>query len=69
MPADQDIIEDHRAFIMIKDMARIPATGSNSNNKDRHRDSGIAHLLAIMRLKIHLHQLSLWLCQPMNRWN
>lgn len=46
MPADQDIIEDHRAFIMIKGVARIPATGSNSNNKDRHGDSGIAHLLA-----------------------
>lgn len=46
MPADQDILEDHRAFIMIKGVARIPATGSNSNNKDRHGDSGIAHLLA-----------------------
>lgn len=46
MPADQDIIEDHRAFILIKGVARIPATGSNSNNKDRHGDSGIAHLLA-----------------------
>lgn len=46
MPADQDIMEDHRAFVMIKGVARIPATGSNSNNKDRHGDSGIAHLLA-----------------------
>lgn len=46
MPADQDIMEDHRAFILIKGVARIPATGSNSNNKDRHGDSGIAHLLA-----------------------
>ncbi|ENX20178.1 hypothetical protein F892_03101 [Acinetobacter vivianii] len=46
MPADQDILEDHRAFVMINGVARIPATGSNSNNKDRHGDSGIAHLLA-----------------------
>ncbi|MCT9977746.1 hypothetical protein M2R48_05335 [Acinetobacter sp. I-MWF] len=46
MPADQNIIEDHRAFFMIKGVARIPATGSNSNYKDRHSDSGIAHLLA-----------------------
>lgn len=46
MPADQDVIEDHRAFIMINGVGRIPSTGSNSNNKDRHGDSGIAHLLA-----------------------
>ena len=46
MPADQDIMEDHRAFVMINGVGRIPATGSNSNNKDRHGDSGIAHLLA-----------------------
>lgn len=46
MPADQDIMEDHRAFVMINGVGRIPSTGSNSNNKDRHGDSGIAHLLA-----------------------
>ena len=46
MPADQDVMEDHRAFIMINGVGRIPANGSNSNNKDRHGDSGIAHLLA-----------------------
>ena len=46
MPADQDIMEDHRAFVMINGVGRIPATGSNSNNKDRHGDSGISHLLA-----------------------
>lgn len=46
MPADQDIIEDHRAFVMVKGVGRIPETGTNSNNKDRHGDSGIAHLLA-----------------------
>lgn len=46
MPADQDVMEDHRAFVMINGVGRIPATGSNSNNKDRHGDSGIAHLLA-----------------------
>ncbi|WP_372404978.1 hypothetical protein ACDW34_08770 [Acinetobacter piscicola] len=46
MPADQDVMEDHRAFVMINGVGRIPSTGSNSNNKDRHGDSGIAHLLA-----------------------
>ncbi|MUT40803.1 hypothetical protein DIP79_17215, partial [Acinetobacter baumannii] len=47
MPADQDVIEDHRAFVMVNGVARIPAQGkSNSNNKDRHGDSAIAHLLA-----------------------
>lgn len=47
MPADQDVMEDHRAFVLINGVARIPAMGkSNSNNKDRHGDSGIAHLLA-----------------------
>ena len=47
MPADQDVIEDHRAFVMVNGVARIPAMGkTNTNNKDRHGDSGIAHLLA-----------------------
>lgn len=47
MPADQDVIEDHRVFVMINGVARIPAMGkTNSNNKDRHGDSAIAHLLA-----------------------
>ena len=40
-------MEDHRAFVLINGVARIPAMGkSNSNNKDRHGDSAIAHLLA-----------------------
>lgn len=47
MSADQDMIEDHRAFVMVNGMARIPAMGkTNSTNKDRHGDSAIAHLLA-----------------------
>jgi len=47
MPADQDVQEDHRAFVMINGVARIPSIGkTNSNNKDRHGDSAIAHLLA-----------------------
>lgn len=47
MPADQDVMEDHRAFVLVNGVARIPAMGkSNSSNKDRHGDSGIAHLLA-----------------------
>jgi phage FluMu gp28-like protein len=47
MPADRDVQEDHRAFVLVKGVARIPEQGkTNSNNKDRHGDSGIAHLLA-----------------------
>lgn len=47
MLADQDVIEDHRAFVMVNGVARIPAMGkTNTNNTDRYGDSGIAHLLA-----------------------
>lgn len=46
MPADQDVIEDHRAFVMINGVACIPAMGKTNSNKDRHDDSAIAHLLA-----------------------
>ncbi|MBF7683929.1 hypothetical protein I2F27_11425 [Acinetobacter sp. B5B] len=47
MPADLDVIEDHRAFVLMNGVARIPAQGkTNTNNKDRHGDSAIAHLLA-----------------------
>lgn len=47
MPADQDVKEDHRAFTLVKGVARIPEQGkTNSKNKDRHGDSAIAHLLA-----------------------
>lgn len=47
MPADLDVLEDHRAFVMVNGVARIPAQGkTNANNKDRHGDSAIAHLLA-----------------------
>lgn len=47
MPKDQDVFEDHRAFTLVKGVARIPEQGkTNNSNKDRHGDSAIAHLLA-----------------------
>ena len=45
MPADRDIQEDHRAFVLVKGVARIPEAGKSNTNKNRHGDSGIAHLL------------------------
>jgi phage FluMu gp28-like protein len=47
IPADKDIIDDHRAFKMVKGVARIPdkrTVGEDGNS--RHGDSAIAHLLA-----------------------
>ena len=46
IPADRDVIEDHRAFRLVKGVARIPEQGKTNTNKERHGDSGIAHLLA-----------------------
>jgi len=47
IPADQDVLDDHRAFQLVKGVARIPEQGkSNTKNKSRHGDSAIAHLLA-----------------------
>jgi phage FluMu gp28-like protein len=45
MPADRDIQEDHRAFVLVKGVARIPEAGKSNTDKNRHGDSGIAHLL------------------------
>lgn len=45
MPADKDIQEDHRAFVLVKGVARIPEAGKSNSDKKRHGDSGIAHLL------------------------
>ncbi len=43
MPKDADIIEDHRAFKMIKGVARLPESGTpGSDKKNRHGDSGIS---------------------------
>ena len=39
-------MEDHRAFTLVKGVARIPEQGKTNSNKDRHGDSAIAHLLA-----------------------
>lgn len=50
LPNDADIIEDHRAFKMIKGVARLPEgkTNSGSDKKNqRHGDTGIAGALAV----------------------
>lgn len=47
MPQDKDILDDHRAFTLVKGVARIPdQRTTSSNGSKRHGDSGIAHLLA-----------------------
>lgn len=44
---DRDIMDDHRAFVLVKGLARIPDVRTNGavGNK-RHGDTAIAHLLA-----------------------
>lgn len=45
---DADIIEDHRAFKIIKGVARLPDTKTKSKDKkQRHGDSGIAGAMAL----------------------
>lgn len=47
LPKDADIIDDHRAFKMIKGVARLPNTkNTGQDKKKRHGDSGIAGALA-----------------------
>ncbi len=47
MPKDKDIMDDHRAFVLVKGVARIPdVRTTGADGKKRHGDSGIAHLLA-----------------------
>jgi phage FluMu gp28-like protein len=47
LPRDADIIEDHRAFKMIRGVARLPETkNTGSDRQKRHGDSGIAGVLA-----------------------
>ncbi len=47
LPRDADIIEDHRAFKVIKGVGRLPEGKTNSKNKNqRHGDSGIAVAMA-----------------------
>lgn len=46
LPRDADIIEDHRAFKLIKGVARLPETKNiGQDRKKRHGDSGIAGAL------------------------
>ena len=47
LPRDADIIEDHRAFKVVRGVARIPDTRTTgSDGRKRHGDSGIAGALA-----------------------
>lgn len=47
LPKDTDIIEDHRAFKMIKGVAKLPESkNKGKDNKQRHGDSGVAGALA-----------------------
>ncbi len=47
LPKDADIIEDHRAFRIIKGIAKLPDTKTKGKDKkQRHGDSGIAGALA-----------------------
>lgn len=45
LPKDKDIIDDHRAFRLVKGVARIPDGNTSTTGGHRHGDSGIAHLL------------------------
>ena len=48
LPKDSDIIEDHRAFKIIKGIAKLPDTKTKSKDKkQRHGDSGIAGAMAL----------------------
>ncbi|MFH2011692.1 MAG: terminase family protein [Pseudomonadota bacterium] len=47
LPKDADIIEDHRAFKVIRGVAKLPETKmKGKDNKQRHGDSGVAGALA-----------------------
>ncbi|HAJ26596.1 MAG TPA: hypothetical protein DCG53_05020 [Syntrophus sp. (in: bacteria)] len=47
LPKDADMIEDHRAFKIIKGVARLPEGKTNDkSSKQRHGDSGIAGAMA-----------------------
>lgn len=47
LPKDADIIEDHRAFKVIKGVAKLPDTKTKGKDKkQRHGDSGVAGALA-----------------------
>lgn len=47
LPKDADVIEDHRAFKMVKGVAKLPETTTKGQDKkQRHGDSGVAGALA-----------------------
>ena len=48
LPRDVDIIEDHRAFKIVRGVARLPEAKTKSKDrKQRHGDSGIAGAMAL----------------------
>lgn len=47
IPKDKDIMDDHRAFVLVNGVARIPQKRvTGADGLKRHGDSAIAHLLA-----------------------
>ena len=47
LPKDADVIEDHRAFKMIKGVAKLPdSKNKGKDKKQRHGDSGVSGALA-----------------------
>ena len=47
LPKDADIIEDHRAFKVVKGVGRLPEGKTNAKSRhQRHGDSGIAGAMA-----------------------
>lgn len=47
LPLDADVIEDHRAFKVIKGVAKLPETKNQGRDKkQRHGDSGVAGAMA-----------------------
>lgn len=47
LPRDADVIEDHRAFKIVKGVAKLPETkNTGQDKKKRHGDSGIAGAMA-----------------------
>ena len=48
IPADGDVLDDHRALIMVRGVARIPdAHGKGRDGQQRHGDAAIANMMAI----------------------
>lgn len=46
LPKDADILDDHRAFKVIKGVARLPESKTKKGKEQRHGDSGISGAMA-----------------------